>query len=1263
MSAEIKKLKEIKLHVQDVEYTVKVDDVTPSTTHNSYIRDTLQLTGTKALCFEGGCGSCVVVLYSKDPMTEEDIYQAVNSCLIPLLSCNGWRIYTIEGIGDPLTGYHPVQEVLAKFNGTQCGFCSPGMVMNMYALYESGKLTMKEVENSFGGNICRCTGYRPILSAFKSLCTDASPEILGQYPDIEDLRSCKKGKCEKKCKAECDRAKEPFYHALADAKWIKVYTLKDLLNVLSGSPDATYRLVAGNTAKGVFKSYGNSVDIYVDVTSIPELKVNEFVDDTYVLGANTSLTAAMEIFNQVGDENPQFSYFKQLASHLDLVANVPVRNVGTIAGNLMMKHDNHDFPSDVFLILETVAAVLTVVGVDQQEVQLSPHDFINYDMTLKVLKTVTFPSYLDTVKFVSYKIMPRAQNSHAHVNAGFLFKFNINDTLDAATIVFGNINPTFIHATASEALLVGQNLFDDAILQQVYAALAKELIADVIPPDPSPDFRKQLAIALFYKAVLSIAPADKLSPKNQSGGTVLERPISTGVQDYETNESLYPLTEAVPKIEALAQTSGQAQYIRDMPDMPHQLYGVLILAEAPPNSTIKSIDASRALEIEGIVAFYSKDDIPGDNNFTPTDMFPAMEEIFCSGRVLYYEQPVGILVGNSTEILRGASDLVEITYDPPTVAPLLSVRQILAAGRTDRIQEIRTINPSRKGDDIQHVVTGSFDIYHQYHFHMETQCCNVIPNEDGLEIYPSSQWMDQIQLAVARMLKIQNNKINVTVRRLGGAFGAKISRNGLVSCAAALAAWKLRQPVKLSLSLPDNMAVIGKRWPLSTDYEVGLDANGVIQYLTCSHYSDLGALFNETGMGELLNLFTSNYTPDTFTVHMNVAITDTHTNTWARAPGSTEGLASIEAIMEHVAYAIDMDPLDLRSANFVADSVLPKYVEDLKTWADIETRKQDIATFNQENRWKKKGMAIVPMTYHLGVSGPFSTMVSIFHGDGTVQISHGGIEVGQGINTKAAQVCAYKLGIALEKVAVIPSNSFVAPNNTTTGGSLTSEAVCYGVIQACDQLNARIQPYKDKQPSATWEEVIKACFNDYVNLSAIGLCSPREPEVNEYLIYGICATEVLMDILTGQHLITRVDLIEDTGQSMSPAIDIGQVEGAFMMGMGYYTTEKIVYSYEGKMLTTNTWTYYPPGPKDIPIDFRIKFPKDNPNPVGVLKSKATAEPPLCMTISVPLAIRNAVASARLDAGSSNTKWYPLDGPTNVENVFLNSLNDYAQYVL
>ena len=174
-------------------------------------------------------------------------------CLVPILSCNGWKIYTVEGIGDPVVGYHPVQKVLANFNGTQCGFCSPGMVMNMYALYESGKLTMQDVENSFGGNICRCTGYRPILTAFKSLCKDANPELLGQYPDIEDLVVCQREKCEWECVEQSDKSdKVPTYTLFEDtSKWIKVHTLKDLLKTMQSYTKLTYRLVAGNTAQGI----------------------------------------------------------------------------------------------------------------------------------------------------------------------------------------------------------------------------------------------------------------------------------------------------------------------------------------------------------------------------------------------------------------------------------------------------------------------------------------------------------------------------------------------------------------------------------------------------------------------------------------------------------------------------------------------------------------------------------------------------------------------------------------------------------------------------------------------------------------------------------------------------------------------------------------------------------------------------------------------------------------------------------------------------
>ncbi|XP_063928230.1 uncharacterized protein LOC135141244 [Zophobas morio] len=1265
-STKIKNLKEIRFHVQDQEHVVKTEDIDPNTSLNFYLRNHLHLTGTKVMCREGGCGSCVVVLQNKDPVTQKKIFLAVNSCLVPILSCNGWKIYTVEGIGDPLVGYHPVQKVLANFNGTQCGFCSPGMVMNMYALYESGKLTMQDVENSFGGNICRCTGYRPILTAFKSLCKDANPELLGQYPDIEDLVVCQREKCEWECVEQSDKSdKVPTYTLFEDtSKWIKVHTLKDLLKTMQSYTKLTYRLVAGNTAQGVYQAYANPVDLYIDVTSIPELTLYEFKGDSLVLGANITLSNTIEVFQNIAKTYPNFSYLNQMADHIDLIANVPVRNRATLAGNLMIKHDHNEFPSDVFLLLETVGALLTVVSVDGTQTIQRPSDFIKNEMKLKILLKVILPEYSNLVKLVSYKIMPRAQNVHAIVNAGFLFQFHPSYVLDKATIVYGNINPAFIHASSTETILQGANLFDNHTLQTVYANLSHELEADVRPPDPSPLCRQQLAISLFYKAVLFLAPDHLLSPRHLSGGPVLQRPISKGTQDYESNKSLYPLTKPIPKLEALAQTSGQAEYIEDMPDLHNQLHGALVLAHAPPNSKIIRIDTKKALEMEGIVAFFSKADIPGDNNFTPLGLsyINAKEEIFCSGRVMYYEQPIGILVGYREDVVQYAINLIELIYDESNVEPMLSTRQILKSGRTDRVIHVRTVQPKRKGNDVQHVLKGTFDIYQQYHFHMELQCCNVIPTEDGLNVYPSSQWMDLTQVAIANMLKIPNNKINVTIRRCGGAFGAKITRNGLVACAAALASWKLRKPVKLSLPLKTNMAAIGKRFPLSTDYEVGVNNSGIIQYLNCRHYTDVGAQRNEDISNEVVNFFSASYVPDTFTIDVNKTITDTPTNTFARAPGTLEGLAAIESIIEHIAISLNVDPIELRLRNLRTDTPLAKYVNELRTWANVDTRKQEITDFNKENRWKKKGIAAVPMAYELAIGGPYAAMVSIFHGDGSVQISHGGVEIGQGINTKVIQVCAYKLGIPMEKVSVVPSSSFVAANSTQTGSSITSEAVCYGTIQACDQLLARIKPVRDRLGNPTWEQLIQKCFEEFIDLTARGQYSPNEPNVQTYQVYGVCAAEVLLDVLTGQYLVTRVDLIEDTGESMSPEIDIGQVEGAFVMGMGYYTTEQIVYNYEGKLLTNNTWTYHPPGARDIPINFNVKFPKNNPNPVGVLKSKATGEPAVCLAVAVPLAIRHAVASARADAGTSDL-WYPIDGPTTVENVFLNCLNDHTHYTL
>ncbi|KAJ8985872.1 hypothetical protein NQ317_006246 [Molorchus minor] len=338
-----------------------------------------------------------------------------------------------------------------------------------------------------------------------------------------------------------------------------------------------------------------------------------------------------------------------------------------------------------------------------------------------------------------------------------------------------------------------------------------------------------------------------------------------------------------------------------------------------------------------------------------------------------------------------------------------------------------------------------------------------------------------------------------------------------------------------------------------------------------------------------------------------------------------------------------MDPLDFRIAN------IPK--KPYKTIGSYRGSKKMGNHRQTESRDYKVQ------------SGTYGVVVSIYHSDGSVALSHGGVEIGQGINTKAVQVCAYKLGIPMEKISVKPSNNLVAPNSSMTGASFTSEAVCWGTIKACDVLLARMKPVKDKMDKPSWEELVKKCYTEFINMSASSMSSPRDPELSSYEIYGVCATEIELDVLTGQHQVLRVNLLEDVGNSMSPEIDMGQVEGAFIMGLGYYTTEQTVVGKDGEILTNRTWNYKPPGAKDIPINFNVKFPRDNPNPVGVLKSKAVGEPPFCLAVSIPLAIRQAVASVRTQNDKTAPKWYKFDGPSTVENTFMNCLHNYNLYTL
>nr|CAD7197904.1 unnamed protein product [Timema douglasi] len=520
-------------------------------------------------------------------------------------------------------------------------------------------------------------------------------------------------------------------------------------------------------------------------------------------------------------------------------------------------------------------------------------------------------------------------------------------------------------------------------------------------------------------------------------------------------------------------------------------------------------------------------------------------------------------------------------------------------------------------EDVKYVIKGSFDLGSQYHYTMETQTCLCVPIEDGMDVYPATQWMDLVQVAISEALNIPENRININVRRLGGAYGAKISRSCQIATACAVAAHTLNKPVRIVMKLETNMESLGKRNDVATDYEVGVDDDGKIQYLKADFYENNGSSMNEPLVESSIDHLQSCYDSSTWSVMGKGVRTDLPSMTYCRAPGSTEGIGFIENVMEHIAKVVNKDPIEVRLKNMPQETKpMAEMINDIKKSSNYEERKKYIENFNKLNRWKKRGMTLVPMTYPFPFWGNFSAIVSIYAKDGSVSVAHGGIECGQGINTKVAQVSAHILGIPLEMVSIKPSNTLTAPNGMVTGGSIASEACCYAAMMCCRELLKRMEPYKKDPKEQTWAQLVQASSGNLVELCATYMFTPKD-EVKPYNIWGVTVTEVEVDILTGQYQVLRVDIIEDAGKSLSPEVDIGQVEGAFVMGLGYWLQEQLVYNEDtGELLTNRTWNYKPPGVKDIPIDFRIELRRNAPNLTGVLRSKE------CPALSTP--IRNGV---------------------------------------
>lgn len=1243
----------IKFKVNGVQCSVG-SEVSVDVTLLDYIRNTLKLKGTKYMCREAGCGGCIVSV-KRSPARP----YGVNSCMIPIASCHNWEITTIEGVGNRLKGYHPLQTTLANKNGTQCGYCSPSWVMSMYSLLQTKPdITMLEIEKSLASNVCRCTGYRPILDAFKKFAKDAPKQI--QIPDIEDLHICKKSgeacdkdNCEESdwCFITDEEVQDKIEMKLKDDRlWIRVNTIQDIFGILQNIGNNSYMLICGNTAKGAFP-IAEYPHVLIDISGVQELK-GYYMDQNLVVNANTTLTEFLDILKIVSQQE-YFNYLQIFYDHILNIAHIPVRNVGSLAGNLMIKHQHNWFSSDIFLLLETVGAQLTIQKVSCRKRTVTMQEFLKVNMQCCVILNILLPPLTADYRLVTFKIMPRSQNAHALVNAGFLYKLRGSENkVKQARMVFGGLSPNFIRATNTERCLLKRNLFTNSTLQEALTYLDRELEVLPNPPEPSVEYRKKLALGLFYKGLLQLCPENSLSSRNRSGAYRLSdvRPVSKASQVYDTKTSEWPLNQPIPKVEALIQCAGEAFYTEDIPPLPNEVFCALSLSTIAVGDIV-DIDSSKALMYPGVVAVYTAKDIPGINSFTPPDSFlySNTEEILCSGPVTYYNQPIAIVVAETRHIADTAAKLVTATYKN-IKEPVIDVRK--TQNNNSRSKLYTQIDATERGNNVTKVIQGMNSINGQYHFVMETLTCVTMPSDEGLDVYCATQWLEGVQLMISRALKIDQNRIDVHNRRLGGAYGMKMSRCIQGAIATALAVIKLNRPCRIIQSLTTNMRAVGKRLPCAVNFEAGVNDLGVIQYNNYNLYEDNGYKTNEqfTLLGS--DAYYNAYRKARWTYKSYDAVTDTAKNTWARAPGTLEHVAMAELVIEQIAYEMSLDPLEVRLANLDTEQYgdLNNMVNDLMINADYTKRRAFVDKFNNENRWKKRGLrfAFLRWTPLGGIN--VCVNLSVYRGDGTVVITHGSIEMGQGINTRAVQVAAYMLKISVDKIIVKENNTVIAPNVSLTGGSITSINVCVGVRRACEDLLKKLQPTREKLGNPTWLELIKQAHQDNVDLQAHGFT--RTDESYPFPVLGVTLAEVELDVITGESQILRVDLSEDTGQSVNPQIDIGQIEGAFIMGLGYWTCEHLVYAPTGELLTDRTWNYHVPLVRDIPQNWTVYLKKNSYSDAAVFGAKSVGEPPICMAVVIALALREAVVAARRDAGIPSTQWYQEDGPHTVERCCL-----------
>ena len=737
--------------------------------------------------------------------------------------------------------------------------------------------------------------------------------------------------------------------------------------------------------------------------------------------------------------------------------------------------------------------------------------------------------------------------------------------------------------------------------------------------------------------------------------------------------------KTIPHDSAIGHVSGSAPYIEDLPLRRDELL-VSFVGSPVACGTIESIDVAAALRIVGVVAAFSAADVGPHNIWGP--LFHD-EPFLADEKVLYVGQPVVVLAAETPVALAAAraAVLVKVAGAPS----ILSIEQAIAANRLiGPRRQIKRGNPDSAIANAAHSLTGEFHIGGQEQFYLESQAAIAYPGEEGqLIVHSSTQNPTEIQAVVAEVLGLSQHQVVCLCKRMGGAFGGKETQAAIPALMVSLVAHKTGRAARVIYNKDDDMRVTGKRHPYLARWHVGFDNDGVIQGIKFDFYSDGGAAADlSTSVMERTMLHADNayYFPHA-EINGQVCFTNFPPNTAFRGFGGPQAVAAIENIIQRISEQLDIDSLDVRMKNLYAEEPrnltpygqlivrnhLTEIMKQLTDSSDYVKRLKQIQDFNANDKMWLRGIAMTPVKFGISFTTKFlnqaNALVNVY-ADGTVQVSTGGTEMGQGLNTKIRQLVADELGISYPDVIVMPTSTEKNNNTSPTAASAGTDLNGAAAVDACQQIRARLANYAARLFASAAEGLVespehidfgagfvfdarrpetrlpfgKLCAQarrDRVDLGARGFYITPGVDFNRetgkgnpflYFTQGAAVAEVSIDRFTGELTVPRVDLLMDIGKSINPGVDMGQITGGFIQGMGWVTAEALIYNEKGELLSHSPTTYKIPAITDVPPIFNCEFFPNEDNLHNVRRSKAVGEPPLLLGVSVWAAVKHALSS-------------------------------------